>query len=116
MDLEKVKRKLKEFSDERDWDQFHNPKNLAMALSVEVSELVEIFQWLTSEESKNLSSKDLESAKEEIADIMIYLLRLSEKLNINIDEAVKEKIEINKTKYPVELSKNNAIKYNKRKL
>ena len=114
MEIKKLTKIINKFSEERNWEQFHDPKNLAMALSVEVSELVEIFQWLTSDESKNLSSKDLELAKQEIGDIMIYLLRISDRLNINIEKAVIEKIEINKRKYPVELSKDNAVKYNKR--
>ena len=85
-----------------------------MALSGEVGELLEIFQWLNSEESKNLSDKDHQSAKEELADIMIYLIRLSDKLNIDLEEAVQEKLKLNAEKYPVELAKDNAVKYNKR--
>jgi len=114
MDLEKYKQKIKQFADDRNWEQYHNPKNLSMALSGEVGELLEIFQWLNSEESKNLSDKDHQSAKEELADIMIYLIRLSDKLNIDLEEAVQEKLKLNAEKYPVELSKDNAVKYNKR--
>ena len=114
MDLEKYKQKIREFADERNWDKYHNPKNLSMALSGEVGELLEIFQWLNSEESKNLTDKDHQSAKEELADIMIYLIRLSDKLGIDLEEAVQEKLKLNAEKYPVELSKDNAIKYNKR--
>jgi len=114
MDLEKYKQKIRQFADERNWDKFHNPKNLSMALSAEVGELLEIFQWLNTNESKSLNNKDHQSAKEEIADIMIYLIRLSDKLGIDLEEAVEEKIKLNAKKYPVELSKSNAVKYNKR--
>ena len=111
MDLVILKNKLAEFASKRDWDQFHSPKNLVMALTGEVGELNELFQWLTEEESKNLQNDEI---KNEIADIFIYIVRLADKLNIDIEEAVKQKIEINKKKYPVKLSKGNAIKYNKR--
>ena len=114
MDLNHYKDTIQKFADERNWEQFHTPKNLAMALSGEVGELTEIFQWLSEEESKTLSDKDIQLAKEEIADIFIYLLRLSTKLNIDLEEAVIEKLKINAIKYPVELSKNNAVKYSKR--
>ena len=86
MDINNYKNKIQEFADERNWEQFHTPKNLAMALSGEVGELTEIFQWLSEEESKNLSDKDLQLAKEEVADIFIYLLRLSSKLNIDLEK------------------------------
>ncbi|MDC3287699.1 nucleotide pyrophosphohydrolase [Candidatus Marinimicrobia bacterium] len=114
MNLKKYKEKIREFSNERDWDQFHDPKNLSMALSAEIGELLDIFQWLTSEQSKNLSNIDLKLAKEELGDIMIYLIRLSDKLDINLEQAVIDKMKINEEKYPVELSKGNSTKYNKR--
>jgi len=114
MDLLLIKSKIKKFSDERNWDQFHTPKNLAMALSVEASELLEIFQWLNQEESKNLNDKEKESVKEELADIFIYLIRIADKLDIDLEEAITHKMKINAKKYPVELSKGNAVKYNKR--
>ena len=114
MDIEKIKNKIKHFSKERNWDKFHTPKNLSMALSVEASELVEIFQWLDNKESNNLNDETLKSVKEEIADILIYLIRIADKLNINIEESVIEKLKINEQKYPIDLSKNNATKYNKR--
>ena len=111
MDLNKLKRNLAEFSAERDWDQFHSPKNLVMALTGEVGELNELFQWLTEEQSKNLQNEEI---KNEIADIFIYIIRLADKLDIDIEEAVKKKMEINKNKYPIELSRGNSTKYNKR--
>jgi len=114
MDLEKIKKIIREFSSERNWDKYHTPKNLSMALSVEASELVEIFQWLTQEESKNIDSKDIQSVKDEVADILIYLIRIADKLDIDLEKAILEKIKKNSEKYPVELSKDNAVKYNKR--
>ena len=114
MDLTYFQNKIQEFADERNWEKFHTPKNLAMALSGEIGELTEIFQWLSQEESQNLSKENLQQAKEEMADIFIYLLRLSTKLEINLEDAVNEKLQINAQKYPVELAKDNAVKYNKR--
>ena len=114
MDLDKIKQIVREFSSERNWDKYHTPKNLSMALSVEASELVEIFQWLTQDESKNIDSKEIQSVKDEIADILIYLIRIADKLDIDLEEVVLEKIKKNAEKYPVELSKDNAVKYNKR--
>ena len=109
--MKKLLFKLREFSKERDWDQFHSPKNLAMALSVEVGEIVEIFQWLTQDESRSLPSEKIEQVKEEIADVMIFLTNLADKLGINPIEAAKEKIEVNKKKYPIEKAKGKSDKY-----
>ena len=114
MDLEKIKKIIRKFSSDRNWDKFHTPKNLSMALSVEASELVEIFQWLSQEESKNINSKDIQYVKDEVADILIYLIRIADKLDIDLEEAILEKIEKNNKKYPIDLSKDNAVKYNKR--
>ncbi len=111
MNIKEIQDKLARFAEERDWNQFHSPKNLVMALTSEVGELNELFQWLTEEKSNNV---DNDEVRQEIADIFIYLLRLSDKLDIDIEEAVKEKIEINAKKYPVDLAKGNAIKYSKR--
>ena len=111
MDIKEIQDKLAKFAEERDWDQFHSPKNLAMALTSEVGELNELFQWLTEEQSNNVDNDEI---RQEIADIFIYLLRLSDKLDIDIEEAVREKIEINAKKYPIDLAKGNAIKYSKR--
>ena len=115
MNIKEIQEKLSKFAEERDWDQFHSPKNLVMALTSEVGELNELFQWLTEGQSsiKDDSSKT-DEIRQEIADIFIYLLRLADKLDINIDEAVREKIEINAKKYPIDLAKGNAIKYNRR--
>ena len=107
MDIKKIQSILQEFSDKRNWDQFHNPKNLSMALSVEVSELVEIFQWLDNDQSQ-LNKLD------DIADILIYSIRLADKLNIDTENSIYNKIDKNKKKYPIELSHSNSTKYNKR--
>ena len=110
MNYEKIKNEIKEFVEERDWEQFHTPKNLSIALSVEASELLEIFQWKKEDEYKNVTEKEKEMAKDEIADIFYYLVRISEKLNINIEEAFFNKMKKNKEKYPKESVKGKAIK------
>ena len=102
---------LRAFAKERDWEQFHSPKNLAMALSVEVAEIVEIFQWLTQEESRNLDFKKKEKMKEEIGDVMIFLANLADKLDIDPVEAAREKLKKNRMKYPADLVKGKANKY-----
>ena len=109
--IKEIQEKLAKFAEERDWNQFHSPKNLVMALTSEVGELNDLFQWLTEEQSNNVDNDEI---RQEIADIFIYLLRLSDKLDIDIEEAVREKIEINAKKYPIDLAKGNAIKYSKR--
>lgn len=116
MDINKIKSDLRKFAEERDWEQFHSPKNLAMALSGEVGELSEIFQWLTEDQSdkENISDEDLAKVREEVADILLYIIRLSDKLDIDLEQALFDKLKINKEKYPVELSKGNATKYNRR--
>jgi NTP pyrophosphatase (non-canonical NTP hydrolase) len=111
IELEKLIEKIRVFNKERDWDQFHSPKNLAMALNVEVSEIAEHFQWLKEEESKNLPPEKLAEIKEEIGDVMIFLLSLSDKLNINVLDAAVDKLEKNKEKYPVEKVKGKHHKY-----
>jgi len=112
MSIESIQRKLQEFADDRDWEQFHSPKNLVMALSVEVSELVEHFQWLTQEQSKNLTNEKIDKVEQELGDIFIYLMRIADKLNINLVDAAFDKIDINEKKYPVEKAKGIAKKYN----
>jgi len=103
--------KLREFAEERDWNQFHSPKNLAMALSVEVAEIVEHFQWLTEEQSCKISSEMLVRIKDEIGDVLIYLIRLADKLGIDPIKAAAEKIEKNKSKYPANLVRGKSKKY-----
>jgi dCTP diphosphatase len=99
------------FIRERDWEQFHSPKNLAMALSVEVAEIVEHFQWLTEEQSKDLPPEKLAEVREEIGDVMIYLTELADMLGIDPVEAAKAKVLINDQKYPADLVKGKASKY-----
>ena len=110
-ELEKIKLKLRQFAEERDWDQFHAPKNLSMALIVEAAELVEHFQWLTEKESHNLPEDKMREVEEELADIQIYLVRIADKLNVDLLNAVNKKIEINKKKYPSEKVKGSSKKY-----
>jgi len=112
MDIEKLRLVLREFATERDWEQFHSPKNLAMALNVEAGELLEIFQWLTEKESLNPDEKVLANAGEELADIILYSIRLADRLGLDINSEVERKIEANAKKYPVDKAKGNAKKYN----
>ena len=110
-ELEKIKLRLRQFAEERDWEQFHSPKNLSMALSAEVAEIVEHFQWLTEEQSKSLPEEKLEEVETELADTLIYLVRLADKLDIDLLAAAKSKIEVNEQKYPVDKAKGSAKKY-----
>ncbi len=109
--MEDLRTAISAFISERDWEQFHSPKNLAMALSVEASEIVEHFQWLTEEQSKDLPPTKLAEVREEIGDVMIYLTELAEKLGVDPVKAAESKLEINRQKYPVDLVKGNANKY-----
>ena len=111
--LAEFKHDFRNFVAERDWEQFHSPKNLAMALAGEVGELLEHFQWLSEEESRGLSAENLEAVAREIADIQIYLVSLSDCLGIDIGPAVARKMELNTEKYPADLARGNALKYNK---
>jgi len=110
-DLTDLKLRLRQFADERDWDQFHSPKNLSMALIAEAAELIEHFQWLTEEESAQLNDDKLEEVRQEMADIQIYLIRIADKLNVDLLEAVEDKIKINEKKYPAEKVKGQHKKY-----
>jgi dCTP diphosphatase len=110
-DLQTLKQRLREFADIRDWNQFHSPKNLSMALSVEVAELVEHFQWLTEDQSKSLTQDKLDEISSELADTLLYLVRLADKLDIDLMTAALNKIELNGKKYPVDQSRGNAKKY-----
>ena len=114
MNISEIQNQLKKFAIERDWEQFHTPKNLAMALSVEASELVEIFQWLNVEESNSPDQRQIEKVNNEVADIAMYLLRFCSVLGIDLEKAIERKLERNAQKYPVNLSKGNAQKYNQR--
>lgn len=100
MDLAAIRQRLREFAEERDWEQFHSPKNLAMALSVEAAELVEHFQWLTEAQSRSPDAVDRRAVATEIADVQIYLVMLADKLGVDIERAVMDKISANAVKYP----------------
>ena len=101
MNVVEWQERLRLFSEERDWGQFHSPKNLAMALAVEASELLEIFQWLTTEESMQvMDSSEAEHVREEIADVMIYQLRLADVLGVDVEAAVMSKIAANARRHP----------------
>lgn len=110
--FEKLSKRLAKFAVDRDWDQFHAPKNLVMALSVEAAELTEHFQWLSEEESHNLSKEKLDEVAFEMADIYIYLTRLATKLDVDLPQYVEDKININEKRYPAEKVKGSAKKYN----
>lgn len=116
MDIRQFQQELARFAEERDWDQFHTPKNLSMALAKEAAELMELFQWLTGEQSVAVAANHEEQilASDEIADIFIYLVRIADKLNIDIEAAVARKMAINAENYPVELAKGNAVKHSLR--
>ncbi|MEO5357430.1 MAG: nucleotide pyrophosphohydrolase [Nitrospirae bacterium YQR-1] len=109
--LEKLRESLREFARERDWEKFHSPKNLAMALSVEAAEIAEIFQWLTEDESRRLSETKLSALQQEIADVFIYLINLSDKFSIDILKAAEDKLQHNRTKYPAHIVRGKADKY-----
>ena len=116
LNLTLLKKRLTTFAKERDWEKFHTPKNLAMALNVEAVELLEIFQWMTEEESLKLielsgSEKKIMNIRDEIADIFVYLLRLCSVLNIDFEKSLLEKIEKNETKYPPNLVRGSSKKY-----
>jgi len=109
--IESLRDILREFARERDWDQFHTPKNLSMALIAEAAELVEHFQWVDGETSHLLEEKVRPSVEEEIADIFIYLVRIADKLGIDLYQAAGRKIEINARKYPADKVRGSARKY-----
>ena len=110
-ELDELKLKIRKFVDDRDWDQYNTPKNLSMALIAECGEVVEHFQWLTKEQSKNLPQKTLDEVATELADTLLYLIRLADKLDIDLLTAAQNKIELNEHKYPISKAKGNAKKY-----
>ncbi|HZP92336.1 MAG TPA: nucleotide pyrophosphohydrolase [Burkholderiales bacterium] len=111
--VDRLRARLAAFVEERDWDQFHNPKNLAMALAAEAGELLEHFQWLSAEEAARLPPDVRREVALEMADILLFLLRLSDKLGVDLLAAAENKLEINRKKYPVEKAKGRATKYTK---
>ncbi len=110
-DLAALRDALRQFAAERDWDQFHSPKNLAAALSVEAAELLEQFQWLSEEHSRALSAGQLEAVRQELADVLLYLVRLADKLDVDLIAAAKAKLALNALKYPVDKSRGSSRKY-----
>ena len=102
MDISNIQNQLRKFSLDREWDQSHSPKNLAMALGAEAGSLLQVFQWSTDEQSCNPTPQVRAKATEELSDVLIYALRLADKLNIDINSAVKEKMAINEKKFPIE--------------
>jgi len=110
-ELNHIKQQLRDFAEARDWNQFHSPKNLTMALSVEAAELLEHFQWLSEDQSCNLPPEKLAEVEAEMADVFIYLIRLADKLDIDLMVAAISKIEVNEEKYPVEKVKGSSKKY-----
>ena len=110
-DMEHLASALQRFAEERDWQQFHTPKNLAMALTAEAGELLEIFQWLTPEQSQSLETKKQEELADELGDILIYLVRLASVTGIDLLQAARAKLEKNEQKYPVTQVKGDPRKY-----
>ena len=110
-DLLQLKALVREFVDERDWDQFHTPKNLAMALSVEAAELLEHFQWLASGAGDEIGAAKRVEIGHEMADVLVYLVRLADKLDIDLRQAVLDKMVLNRAKYPADKVRGDARKY-----
>jgi dCTP diphosphatase len=108
--LNDLKRRLCEFAQARDWEQFHSPKNLSMALIVEAAELVEHFQWLTEAQSRELAPEKLREVEQEMADVFIYLARLADMLGVNLLDAAARKIALNERKYPAQEVRGSAEK------
>ncbi|MGB8476363.1 MAG: nucleotide pyrophosphohydrolase [Candidatus Acidiferrum sp.] len=110
-DLQELRDIVRAFAAERDWDQFHTPKNLAVSLCVEAAELLEPFQWLATGSRDELTAKQLENIHHEMADVLIYLLRLADKFDVDLTKAAREKLGLNALKYPVAQVKGDARKY-----
>lgn len=108
--IDELRQRLREFARERDWEQFHSPKNLAMALIVEAAELVEHFQWLTETQSRALEPEQREQVAQELADVFIYLVRLADRLDIDLLDAAERKIALNARKYPADKVRGSARK------
>lgn len=109
--LEGLKRSLREFAQDRDWDQFHTPKNLASALIVEAGELLEHFQWTDRGDRESLSARQREHVALEMADVLLYLIRLADKLEVDLVDAARRKLELNALKYPAALARGTSKKY-----
>lgn len=112
-ELDRLTRQLAEFAAERDWDQFHSPKNLTMALAIEAGELMEHFQWLSESASAELDPATRAAVREEVADVLLYLLRLCDRLGIDPIAAADDKLKLNAAKYPADRVRGRSDKYTK---
>lgn len=112
--LDILKTQLRQFASERNWAQFHAPKNLAMALAVEAAELLEPFQWLTEAQSRSLDAETQVKVEQELADVLLYLIQLADQLNVPLVEAAQRKLELNARKYPAALAFGSARKLDER--
>lgn len=110
-DLKDLTQSLRDFAREREWEQFHSPKNLASALAVEAAELLEIFQWLSENQSRELAAAQKEEVGQEAADVLLYLLQLCDKLDIDLLQAARAKLKANGLRYPVQSARGNSRKY-----
>ena len=111
--MKEIIEKIKKFRDERDWMQFHDPKNMSISIIIEAAELLEHFQWKNKEEVKKYVEENKEEIRDEIADVALYLFELADNLGIDLLSAMEKKLEKNKKKYPVEKAKGRHTKYNK---
>ena len=112
-EIKQINEKIKKFRDERDWMQFHDPKNMAVSIILEASELLEHFQWKTTEEVEKYARQNHAEIQDEIADIALYLFELADNLGISLIDAMEQKLKKNEMKYPVEKAKGKHTKYNK---
>jgi len=109
--IDELATRLRQFAAERDWEQFHSPKNISMALSVEVAEILEHFQWMTEQESRELSEDKRSEVSQELADAFIYLVRLADQVNVDLLDAADKKLQVNKDKYPADRVRGSSKKY-----
>ena len=112
-DIAALSQALRAFARERDWEQFHSPKNLAAALTVEAAELLEHFQWLTEEQSRALPADAKAAAAEEMADVLLYLIQLADKLGVDLIAAAQAKLQVNAKKYPADRARGSSKKYDR---
>lgn len=110
-DIEELQAALRRFAEERDWGQFHSPKNLAVSLSIEAAEVLEHFQWLTEEQSRTLDDTQRQAVAHEIADVLLYLLQLADRLDIDPIRAGREKLALNAERYPADKARGKSTKY-----
>lgn len=110
--LDQLAQRLQAFAQARDWGQFHSPKNLASALIVEAGELLEHFQWLTEDQSRNLDASKKQEVAFEMADVLLYLIQMGNELGVDLVDAAQRKFDLNEQKYPVDQAKGSSKKYN----